>query len=201
LRSPLPGGCAWHADQDSDVCSYTDRMTIYSAKAACSGAAYGETPGVIVERLEYVGRSGWAVRGVAARSEPVDWPRWDPAEADAVLESLGWRRVQRVGQWRRLALRRSVAKRSLALLKSLQRLAHRGLAVMLEELPQCRRGVGRADLQERVQRRLPGCLAGLEMGQVAGDRARRRLGLEVRRLTLAAGGHSASLRPTHRVGY
>ena len=26
--------------------------------------------------------------------EPVDWPRWEPLEADAVLESLGWRRVR-----------------------------------------------------------------------------------------------------------
>ena len=66
---------------------------MYSARAVTNEAPHGERPGVEVEVLEYVGRTGWAVRGVTARSGPLNWVRWDEAQADAALAQLGWVRV------------------------------------------------------------------------------------------------------------
>ena len=57
---------------------------------------HGERSGIEVEVLEYVGRRGWAVRGLADYSGPVVWEWWRPQLADRWLQDMGW---VRVGDW------------------------------------------------------------------------------------------------------
>src|SRR4051794_21114950 len=65
----------------------------YSAKAVIGPARHGERVGIEVSELDYVGRQGWADRGVIFWSGPMRWDRWQPDLADRWLDDMGWARV------------------------------------------------------------------------------------------------------------
>lgn len=75
---------------------------LYSACAATNEAPHAETPGVLIRAYEQIG-IGFVNKGAVAVSDPQDWPTWDPHWADAVLEHMGWTRIDswvpRSGIW------------------------------------------------------------------------------------------------------
>jgi len=99
-----------------DDSAYTDAASLlYSARAATNHAPHAETPGVQVRAYERI-NIGFANIGLVAMSDPQDWPSWDPAGADTILEQMGWTRVDdwvsRGGTWFATVVPRVADRRS-----------------------------------------------------------------------------------------